>query len=459
MQKLIALKVLIVFLLTIALLIPLALIESQIAERKSLQYGVTQSIADSFASSQRILGPLLVVNYVESIKVREKDVATGKEVERTHVTSGQHVILPDALKVVGKAGVSTRYRGIYSAQTFEYDGALEGTFVIPKRFGVGEDTATRTVKITETFLSLGISDVRGIRVAPVLRWNDQDIAFAESTKLGFVDAGINAPLSNLAEGKEYSFQFNLKLAGTDSLSVVPTGKTTAVTLNSSWPHPSFTGRYLPLERNISDRGFDAKWQTSHLATNMPTQIARAAEARAANTGPSGFDSFDVSFFEPVNIYLQAERAVKYGILFVVLTFVAFFLLEILQRLQIHAMQYLFVGLALAIFFLLLISLSEHLAFGWAYLIAAASCTVLQGFYVSYVLRSKLRGATFAAALATLYGFMYMLLRSEDMAFLLGSILMFSALALVMIFTRKVDWYRLPARVTTPAATDLPGVMQ
>ena len=220
---------------------------------------------------------------------------------------------------------------------------------------------------------------------------------------------------------------------------MPIGETTIVQLTSPWPHPNFGGRFLPKTKHIDDAGFSARWEVSQLATRNGDLIRKNGISER-----EALESLDVSFIEPVNIYLLAERAVKYGMLFVALTFAAFFLFETLKNLRIHPLQYGLVGLALAVFFLLLVSLSEHISFALAYAIASVACVLLIGYYVSHVLGGWRRGVAFSAKLVLLYAVLYGLLLSEDNALMLGSILLFIVLAIVMILTRRFDWYSIGA---------------
>ena len=220
------------------------------------------------------------------------------------------------------------------------------------------------------------------------------------------------------------------------------------------PHPQFNGDFLPNARSIDSSGFEATWEVSSLATNAQAQYRNAGHAGGSDAGLThGIDVFGISLVDPVNPYTQADRASKYGLLFVLLTFVGFFMFELVKQLRIHPIQYGLVGLALAIFFLLLVSLSERIAFGWAYLIAGVACIGLLGYYVSYVLRSRLRGFGFAAMLAALYAALYGLLISEDNALLLGAGLLFLILAAIMVVTRRIDWYQLSAN----AAAKVPPI--
>jgi inner membrane protein len=236
----------------------------------------------------------------------------------------------------------------------------------------------------------------------------------------------------------------LEVVGTGALDIAPTGETTTVTLASDWPHPSFQGRFLPNEREVGPRGFKASWRLSALATSAPRDLIEDAER---------VESFSVAFIDPVDAYVLGDRATKYGVLFILLTFVGVGLVEVLRRVRVHPIQYLLVGCAMTLFFLLLVSLSEHLAFGRAYLAATGACTLLIGFYGSFVLQGWRAGCALGAAVAALYGALYLLLQLEQTALLLGTMLLFAVLAAVMVATRRLDWYGLVDQLRTPQAPD------
>jgi len=252
---------------------------------------------------------------------------------------------------------------------------------------------------------------------------------------------VQAPLAGNVAATTIDFRIALTLAGTGAFNLVPVGRESRVQLRSDWPHPSFVGDFLPVKREVSDAGFDAEWQTSFFATNMEDVLARCAQSSTGCEALAG-SSFGVSFIDPVDQYLKSERAAKYAFLFIGLTFAGFFLMEVLRRVSVHPIQYGLVGLALAMFFLLLLSLSEHLGFALAYLIAAAACVSLVGYYVRHVLGSRAQGLGFAAALASLYALLYGILSSEDYALLMGSLLVFGILAAIMVLTRGVSWSKL-----------------
>ena len=214
---------------------------------------------------------------------------------------------------------------------------------------------------------------------------------------------------------------------------------TRAEITSEWPHPSFTGGFLPDERSVTEKGFHATWQLSRYATGVDALV----QQRQSKAKPKLENcDFGVRFVTPVDVYQQSTRAVKYGMLFVILTFAGFFLFEVLRRMAVHPIQYAMAGAALAMFFLLLISLSEHIPFPLAYVVASGACVGLLAFYVGHVLQSAVRGLGFGGMLAGLYAVLYVLLLSEDYALLLGSLLLFAVLGAVMVMTRRVDWYRI-----------------
>ena len=240
----------------------------------------------------------------------------------------------------------------------------------------------------------------------------------------------------------------VELDGMERISFIPTGRETRVKLDAAWPHPSFFGKFSP-QSKITASNFSADWQTSFFSTD-----AKQAYATCANGGKCDeftANEFGVSFIQPANLYLQLERSAKYGFLFVGLTFAAFFLFEVLKSLAVHPLQYGLVGLSLAMFFVLLVSLSEHLGFARAYALASTACVGLIVVYLSAVLGTWRRALGIGGLLAGLYGVLYMLLKSEDYALLMGSLFLFALLAAVMLATRRINWYALGRRAAPDAA--------
>ena len=279
------------------------------------------------------------------------------------------------------------------------------------------------------------------------------MSFEPGTRLDGLRSGAHVDLGILTtEAKNYTFNFKVSLQGMESLQITPLGKNASVKMRSDWSHPGFNGRFLPRTRSISNEGFEAEWGVSHFASN----IAELATSCVVLNSCANFNmsSLGVTFVDPVNVYLKSERVMKYGILFIGLIFTAFFFYELLKKLQIHPIQYSFVGIGLLLFYLLLISLSEHIAFSAAYISASTSCVLLLGYYVSYVLRSFSGGVTFGVLLSAIYGSLYVLTSSEDYALLMGSLLLFVVLSVIIVITRRVDWYELMKVSKSPEIDEL-----
>lgn len=437
MRRRVSFKLVVIAGLMLLLLIPLMLIDGVVDERKDLYGAVLQDIARSSSYSQKIAGPVLVIPYVKTWEQWEVS-SKGERYLKKYETSDALYFLPERFTLNGEVTTESRKRGIYEALLYQSDNRIDGHFRVPAHFGI--ESGFERYRFGKPFLAVGISDIRGIRNDMQLEVNGQTVGFVPGTAVDFLKNGIHAPLPSLngAAEQRLDFAFQLKLQGTSDLTVVPVGRDTQVTLRSSWPHPSFFGEYLPTTREVSAQGFSATWQSSFFSTNLEEALQACVTRQSCHAFENRL--FGVSFIEPVDQYLKTERSIKYALLFIVLTFAAFFLFEVLGRLAIHPIQYTLVGMALALFYLLLVSLSEHMPFGFAYGISALSCVGLIGFYVMHVLRSRARGAVFGGLLAVLYGVLYLLLDSEDYALLIGSVLVFAALAAVMVLTRNLDWY-------------------
>jgi inner membrane protein len=265
------------------------------------------------------------------------------------------------------------------------------------------------------------------------------VAGSGSALLG---AGLHAPVPavDINGTTRLEFALELVLQGTSQFHVTPVGRETQILLSSNWPHPSFTGEYLPVQHEIGAGGFSARWATSFFSTNLEEALQKCAVQSSCED--LNARHLGVSFVDPVDQYLKSDRAIKYGLLFIALTFAGFFLFEVLKKLAVHPIQYAFVGAGLALFYLLLLSLAEHVGFALAYALSSAACVALIGFYVGHVLQSHWRGLGFACALTALYGALYGLLSADDYALLMGSLLLFGLLTAVMVLTRKVNWFSL-----------------
>jgi inner membrane protein len=460
MQRTLLWKIALIGLVALLLQIPVEMIRGLVAERKQTRDGVIADIARGSSEAQRLIGPVLYVPWTR----RSAEATTtidesghSRTVRTEKIERGQVALLPATLALNGTIDLQQKHRGIYQAHLYTLNATLRGSFVLPPGLAVAEGPGA--LEWGRALLVLGIQDTRGIRDHMQIDWDGtQPALFPGGVEAAGVPSGIHADLGFLPASKAnatHEFRIALSLLGTERLDIVPVGAATTVSLASAWPHPSFTGRILPdAGTRISSEGFAANWSSSHFATNLAQLHQRCVGSRQCDAFNQ--HSLAVSFIQPVDLYQTVERSVKYGFLFIGLTFAAFFLFEVLKRLAIHPIQYALVGVALAIFFLLLISLSEHLGFAAAYLIAAASCVTLIGYYVGHVLKSMRRGALFGLALSALYGLLYVLLRAEDHALLMGSLLVFACIASAMIATRRVDWYALAAN---PPSQEAPAAQK
>ncbi len=445
MKRPLLFKTVAIFLLMLLLLIPIAMISSSITERKYYSQSVVDDIARSSSYSQTITGPVLVVPYSKIVRTASYNDKKEKVIEESLVY-GKLKFLPELFNLNGELKTELRKRGIYSARLYHSDNNISGKFLIPKDFGVNENLEDYIFE--QPYLAMGINDIRGIDNSLVMNINGKDFAMEPGSKLTVLSNGVHTELTGIefVDVTPLSFSLHLKLTGTESFSIVPIGKETRVNMASDWPHPKFVGNFLPADSTITDAGFNANWQTSFFATNMQEDFMRCANKNECTSFNE--KQFGVNLIDPVDQYVKSDRAIKYAILFIGLTFACFFLFEIMKRLQVHPVQYTLVGLALAFFYLLLLSLSEHIGFNYAYVISASSCVLLIGIYVCFVLRSVLRGIGFTLGLSVLYGLLFGLLSAEDYALLMGSVLLFSILAAIMLLTRNVDWYAIGVKTNS-----------
>jgi inner membrane protein len=429
-----AYKILTVFGLTVVLLVPLTMIRGTVQDRQRYRAEAVEEVARSTAGAQVLAGPVLFVPYSDRVVLMRAD-ANGVQRSVEQVKTGTWMFFPESLDVRGAMRSLPRMRGLYEVRVFELNTTLRAAFRarIPR-----DDDPTTPRTIGEPQLGIGIRDVRGLVGVPSLRVAGKPFVLRQGLGHGSA-GGLHTTLATPAEGGTLAFDVEFKslLQGTETLSIAPLADHNVIALESSWPHPQFHGDFLPRTREIGKDGFRANWDVTSLASNAQSQYRGAID----HSGEGPTEAISVSLVDPVNVYSQVDRATKYGVLFVLLIFVAFFMFEFLKQLRIHPIQYGLVGLAIAIFFLLLLALSERISFSMAYVTAAIACIALIGYYLRHVLGSWTRGVGFAGMLGTLYAALYGLLISEDNAMVLGAGLLFLILAAIMVLTRRVDWYR------------------
>lgn len=438
------LKALIVGFLMLLLMIPLSMIRGTISERQQYRHQAIESVERSYAGKLKFAGPVLIVPFwdVETIITKNEK---GIESRHTETSTSFWISYPRTLDINGSMTPNIKELGIHKVRIYEWNAKMKAQFEF-----TAPDTGNPLIKRTlgAPYLSFIMNDTRGLMGAPnlIIAGENKTIKQgAGSHGLAAQSKGVHVVLPEfpLEQMQKIPVEMDFLLGGTETLSFVPMADSNKATIQSSWPHPNFSGDFSPRNSKISDKGFQANWNISSLSASAQTQYRNM-------NGLDQLDSFEVNLIDPVNIYSQADRASKYAFLFILLTFVGFLMFEIIKQLAIHPIQYGLVGLSLAIFFCLLLSLSEHMDFLKAYLIASVSCIGLLGIYVKSVLKSTVRSLGFSSMLTVLYSVLYGLLVSEDNALVMGSILLFSILSAIMLVTRNVDWYQLGKKQTDAA---------
>jgi inner membrane protein len=442
----------------VLLLVALARVGFLVQERQSYQHGAEAGVRQSLADPQTLLGPLLVRQCTE-----QWDVTSVKDGERLVQTQERRFALnavPTRLAVSGDLKMDPRHRGLFKVNTYAGKLSIAADWAEASTLRPAASHTASRLRCEAPTLSLALTDARGIRSAALsvggaarkLRPGSAHPAHPRGLHAALETAEWNEAQQSVAP---LSLRLELDVVGTGHWALVPAAGQTEVALRADWPHPSFGGRFLPAERRVESQGFAATWRVSELAADTGAALARGRNL-CGDGGSECLDALSVHFFDPVNIYTLSDRAIKYGLLFIVLTLAAVALMEVVAARAVHPVQYLLVGAALVLFFLLLLSLSEHLAFAHAYAIAAAGCVLLLGWYAMHMLGAWRRGLVFGAGIGALYGAMYALLQLEQTALVVGSLLLFATLASIMIATRRVDWYALLARSAASVRADKPA---
>jgi inner membrane protein len=444
----ITLKVLGIGFLALLMLIPLLQVQGLIAERSGLRAQALADIAQRWGgAAQHVGGAVLAIPK----RVRVQTSNGWVTQDRTEI------LLADRLDIDGELAPEIRSYGIYSTPVYLAELKISGRFLardlraLEGRETVSDGTRETTYLFDRAELRLPIADVRGIRRISALKLDGSERVFGPANGDGAMRA-IALPLDLSgwtkagADDAAHDFQLDLTLAGTGSLQFLPLARHTEVHLAAPWPNPGFGGAFLPAQRALDEKGFTAQWQVLDLNRNY---------GQYWQEGEGGVDpavaAFGVNLYQPADVYQQNERAGKYGALFIALTFVAFFLFEVLRKLRVHPVQYLLVGLALTTFYVVLLALSEQIGFACAYLAAAGAVVALVGGYAAAVLRARRAGIALAAALALIYALLYGLVVSEQYSLLLGAIALLAVVAALMYLTRRVDWYTY-----APAAEHVAG---
>jgi len=438
-QKQLAVKLGILLVVASIIVILLQQVKQTVFERKFHREHAAASIRDNWAGVQRLVSPILVIPYNKP----HPGAKAGYYIDVDKPNHQKYIYLfPTSSNIQVKATTTLLRKGIYGHPVYHSTIAIQAAFDeqearehLERLQRKGElDSAE------QPYIALYISDLRGLDQTPVAQVNGRDRKVVAGSKMPHQESGLHIPLDKLTtERGEITLTATLSLRGTEQLSVLPLGHNSHLQIDSNWPHPQFTGSSLPREREVTDKGFSANWLTTPYATggeNLTSSCQSADKCLLATHAGIG-----VHFIQPVDVYLQVQRSLKYAMLFVGLSFICFFVFECLNPIRIHPIQYLFAGLAMACFYLLLLSLAEHIDFAYASATGVIACSALLLVYVRHMF-SELRSAVlFIAGLVGLYSLLYAIIQAEDYALLMGSALVFSILSMLMYVTRRINWYR------------------
>lgn len=424
-KRSITLKIVSVGILILLLLIPAAMIQNLISERESRRDSVVREISQKWGDCQTITGPFVTVPFKTFFK--DNDGKMQFNLNYLH-------FLPETLDITGEMKPEVRYRSLFEVVLYNIKLKFRGNFRLPLTTHLSIDS--NNVLWDKAYLSLGITDMGGIQDKIIISFNES--AYDANPGLKTTDlatAGVSTLIKPLSPNEANNFSFDLNLNGSEQLSIIPVGESNAVKISSSWPSPSFNGAFLPANREVKKDGFSASWRILHLNRNYP----QFWENAQYNVTPS---AFGIKLILTADIYQKSMRLAKYSIMFLVLTFAAFFFSEIINKQRIHPIQYIFIGMAILIFYTLVLSLSEHMHFNYAYILSSTSITFIISGYAKAIIPNRRFALMIFGILAILYAYLFIVLQLEDYALILGSTGLLTILAMVMYLTRKINWYEM-----------------
>ncbi len=420
-----------IVIIALLLIIPTSMIRGLIYEREQTKNQAITEVGSKWGGQQTISGPFISIPYNKYVK----EYSAKDSKEKVVVIREFIHILPNELSIDGMMDPEQRNRGIYDIVVYNSKLKVKGKFA---QVNFAElDIPIGDIQFDKARLVVGIDDLRGIEQQVDLNWNEKRYAFNPGVASNdIVSSGINTLVNfSSTDSSTYTFSFSLDLKGSQLLYFTPVGKVTDIKVSSAWTNPSFNGAFLPDQREVSDKGFTANWNVLHLNRNYP-QIWTGDKNNIAES------AFGIDLLLPVDNYQKSHRSIRYAILFIAFTFLVFFFIEVLNKVFIHPIQYILVGIALVVFYTLLLSFSEHLNYNVAFVTSALATLLLIAGYVKAILKSTQLTALISGILLVLYTFIFVIIQLQDFALLIGSIGIFIILCLVMYFSRKIDWYNL-----------------
>lgn len=418
-------KIFSIGIIVLILLIPTSMISSMMKERESRRDSVVQEINAKWGNSQTIAGPFFTIPYKSFYK---------DEKEKLKFNIHYLHILPEQLNISGQIDPQIRYRSIYEAVLYNSQIKVDGNFTIPVLNQ--SNIEVENVLWEKAIFSIGITDMRGIQNNIDIKFNEKNYKANPGLKTtDIASSGVHCFIPLVPDKSAHSFSFQLNLNGSEEIQFVPLDETTKLKLKSKWPSPSFNGSYLPTNREVASKGFSADWNILYLNRNFP-------QFWVGNQYKVNDASFGLKLLITADKYQKSIRISKYAIMFIVFTFSAFFFSEIINKKRVHPIQYILIGLAVILFYVLLLSISEHLNFDVAYILSAFSITTIITGYSKGIIKNNHFTLTVCGILIILYSYLYIVLQLEDFALIMGSIGLFIVLTTVMYITRKIDWYTL-----------------
>jgi inner membrane protein len=417
-------KAIIITVLTLLLLIPNVMIQSLIWERKERSIETINKINEKWSQAQTVCGPILTIPY--TTRYLDKDKKTYTQQHEIHIT-------PENLNIFARLYPEERHYGIYKTILYKSEIHINGQFAALNKLKIDNSA----IHFDKAYLSLGLSDLRGVTNQLEFRLNDQSYIAEIGNKANQMNMSLIVDLKNLiqaASEETLHYECKLNLNGSSEINFIPIGNTSKVVIEGAWKSPGFIGSFSP-EYTLDDNSFKAHWSILGFNRNIPEEWT--------DNDIKHFDqtSFGVNLVDVVDHYQQNMRSAKYSLMFIALTFVVFFFVEVLTKKRIHPIQYLLVGVALILFYSLLLSISEQTNFAIAYLIASAATIALITAYTSSIFRDKMQTGMLSLMLVILYVFLYVILQLEDVALLIGSVGLFIILGVIMYFSRKIKWYK------------------